>query len=304
MRVAVIDLGTNTFNLLICDISHSSYDIIHQSKVAPRIGKEGIQNGIIAPQAIKRGIEGLTELYTIIREHECEQIIAIGTSALRNASNAYEFTSVVKNKLHFDITIIQGDLEAEYVFQGNRLAYNWGGETAMILDIGGGSNEIIICDSQEIFWKHSFENGMQRIWNTITPNYPFLKENIEMISDFLHESFALLKEQAAKFNIDLLVGSSGPYDTFKDIVLIENRITEYTKPYFELSVKDLENIHNTLLSSTKEQIHNIPGMDPARVELIPIASIVTQFLITEFKIPRVIQSEYSLKEGVISTLMF
>jgi exopolyphosphatase/guanosine-5'-triphosphate,3'-diphosphate pyrophosphatase len=304
MRIAVIDLGTNTFNLLICDIAHSSYNILHESKVAPRLGKEGIQNGILAKQAITRGITGLTELNRIIREYGCEQIIAIGTSALRNATNAQDFVTEAKDKLGINITIIQGEQEAEYVFQGNRLAYNWGGETAMILDIGGGSNEIIICDSQEIYWKHSFENGMQRIYNSIDPTFPLSEENIDSINAFLHSSFALLKEQAQKYKIDLLVGSSGPYDTFKDIVHIQNKIQNHTEAYYELKIADLNQIHSKLTSCSKQEIHDIPGMDPARVELIPIASCVTQFLIEEFNIPRVIQSEYSLKEGVISTLMF
>jgi len=303
MRVAVIDLGTNTFNLIICDITHSAFTVLHNSKVAPKLGKEGINNGIIAPQAIKRGVDGLSKLSTIINSLKCERIIAIGTSALRNAKNSDDFLLKVKKELDIDISIIDGLQEAEYVFLGNRMAYDWGHQKALIIDIGGGSNECIICDSKEIYWKHSFENGMQRMFNSINPSYPFTPSNILEINSFLKESFSELKNIALDFNVEILVGSSGPYDTFRDIILQKENITDYDKPSFEFKSSDLLQIHKQLISSSTDEIAQIKGMDPARIELIPFASSVTQFLINEFKIPRVIQSEYSLKEGVISTLI-
>lgn len=303
MRIAVVDLGTNTFNLLICDVTHSSFTVVCQTKRAPKIGLEGINTGILPPQAINRGVLALTDLYAHIQKYSCERIIAIGTSALRNAQNKQDFIDAVYQKFNIEITVISGKQEAEYVFLGNKMAYDWGGKTALILDIGGGSNECIICDSEKILWKESFENGMQRIENYFSVSYPLSSNTQTAIHSFLEETFAELDAQVNRFSVDVLVGSSGPFDTFRDIMLGEQLGNSYPQSYYEFDLQSLNNIHSQLFLSNKEQIAAIPGMDPARIESQPIASCIVRYLISKYNIPQVVQSKFSLKEGVISTFI-
>jgi len=300
MNVAIIDLGTNTFNLLICNIQPNSYTILYSGKSAPKMGKGGIQLGIITPDAFERSIEAFRELLIKINEHNCSNIYAIGTSALRNAKNATIFTNKIQELFNINIEIISGLQEAEYIFWGNSLAYNWGKSTALIIDIGGGSNECIICSNSKILWKHSFENGMQRIISHFSPSYPFTKKNKDEINSFLNDSVDLLISKCKEYSIDILIGSSGPFDTYRDILDIE---LKDIKPYFEISHEQLNSLYNTLINSTLEEISNIPQMDAARIEMLPIASIIINYIITKIQIPRIIQSSYSLKEGVLYTLL-
>ena len=303
MNVAVIDLGTNTFNLLICEISNSKFCILYSGKTSPKLGKDGIHRGIISPEAIKRGIHAIAELHTIITSYSCEQIHAIGTSALRNAQNAQEFCDLVFLNFGIQIKIIPGLLEAEYIFYGNKLAYNWGDSTALILDIGGGSNECIICKNSTILWKHSFENGMQRILQGISPQYPFTEENITDITAFLSETFSLLITKAKEYSIDILIGSSGPFDTFREILEEQKNEKHSTIPYYTIEKSELHAIHSKLIHSDFTNIGLIPGMDIARTELLPIASSITLFIIETLNIQTILQSEYSLKEGVIYSII-
>lgn len=300
MNVAIIDLGTNTFNLLICSFSNNSYSILFSGKRAPKMGQGGIESNCITPEAFNRSIQALEELHQIICSFSCQKIIAIGTSALRNAHNATEFCKQVQNKFGFSITIISGLQEAEYIYWGNRLAYDWGQKTALILDIGGGSNEIIIATHTKILWKHSFENGMQRILSNVNPSYPLSETTITNITNYLRTSFNELHTIATKHTIDLLVGSSGPFDTFRTI--LEPHIPKST-PYCTLKINDIHKLHNTLITSTIPNIASIPGMDIARVEMLPIASIITTHICILLHIPNIIQSEYSLKEGVIYKIL-
>lgn len=300
MTVAIIDLGTNTFNLSICTISGLSYEILYSGKQAPKMGKGGIQHNTITSEAIERSIQALQELHAIITSYQCDKIIAIGTSALRNASNAQEFCDMVYAQFGFTITIISGLQEAEYIYWGNRLAYNWGNKTALILDIGGGSNEIILATNSEILWKHSFENGMQRIVSNVTPTYPFSHTHISKIEAYLESTFNILYKIANEYHIDLLIGSSGPFDTFKSILAPHIPKSNANCP---LQRSDLEQLHKTLISSTLEEITAIPGMDPARIEMLPIASSITIHICKQLDITTIVQSEYSLKEGVIYTLL-
>ena len=199
--------------------------------------------------------------------------------------------------------MISGNQEAEYIYLGNKIAYDWGKRTVLILDIGGGSNECIICNSDTILWKKSFENGMQRIANTIPLSYPFTDSILNNIQLFLSETFAELKTACANYSIDVLIGSSGPFDTFRDLVLKQRMLHTFEETFFEFSLSDLLRIHTSLISSSKIEIGEMPGMDSARIELLPIASCITQYMLSEFSIPHVVQSKYSLKEGVIQTIL-
>ncbi|OQA97527.1 MAG: Guanosine-5'-triphosphate,3'-diphosphate pyrophosphatase [Bacteroidetes bacterium ADurb.Bin217] len=300
MNVAIIDLGTNTFNLLICSVSCNSYKILHATKRAPKMGQGGIQSNIITTEAYLRSIQALQELNDIILSYSCNKVIAIGTSALRNAKNSEEFCNEVKRRFGFSIQIISGLQEAEYIYWGNRLAYDWGQQTALILDIGGGSNEIIIATNSTILWKHSFENGMQRIISSASPTYPLTQQNKDYIHSYLESTFELLYKLTHTYSIDILIGSSGPFDTFRTILStnIDNSI-----PWCQIPYNSLKQLHQQLISSTIEEINSIEGMDAARVEMLPIASSIALHICNNLHIQTIIQSDYSLKEGVIYSLL-
>ena len=153
MRVAVIDLGTNTFNLLIADVDkqNKTFSKVFNEKIASKLGRGGINNRIIVPEAFQRGVEALTQQKQIIDTYNCEKVFAIATSAIRNAENGPDFVSTVKRKLGISIQVISGDEEAELIYKGNRLACDIS-QKSVILDIGGGSNEFIIADSEKIYW--------------------------------------------------------------------------------------------------------------------------------------------------------
>lgn len=303
MNIAIIDLGTNTFNLLICSIINSNYSILYSGKTSPKIGKGGIQNGILTKEAMQRGIKALEELHTIIQKHSCDTIIAKGTSALRNAKNASEFCSEVQSKFFITIDIIDGLQEAEYIFLGNTLAYNWGEKTALILDIGGGSNECIICTNSKILWKHSFENGMQRIISKFNPTNPMSLESINEIQLYLHETFEELFNQISHVSIDFLIGSSGPFDTFRAMLEYSKKEQRNSNPHYFITPHEMNEIYSQLVSSTKQEIANIPGMDMARVDLISVSACIVYSLINNLHITSIIQSDYSLKEGVMKSLL-
>ena len=148
MRVAIIDIGTNTINLLIVDTrTDGSYNIICSTKETARLGKGGINDGLITPEAIQRGLGAIeNHVKSIAQVGGVERILAIGTSAMRSATNADEFVAAVKSRFGFDVKIISGDAEAQMVFDGVKQVVPLGMSRVLILDIGGGSCEFIIAN--------------------------------------------------------------------------------------------------------------------------------------------------------------
>jgi exopolyphosphatase / guanosine-5'-triphosphate,3'-diphosphate pyrophosphatase len=140
MRVAIIDLGTNTFNLLIADTDATGeYTIVHNEKMPVRLGEGGINEGIIAEAAFVRGVQAIVAYQKVLQQFDATHILAFATSAVRNASNGEVFKKAVLDATGISIHIISGGEEAEYICDGVRESLQLHQENSLIIDIGGGS---------------------------------------------------------------------------------------------------------------------------------------------------------------------
>ena len=145
---AILDLGTNTFNLLIAEIEKGrDFKTLFFERVPVKLGEQGIASGLIAPPAFKRGLQAIERHHQSIKKYQADQIFAFATSAIRDASNGLGFLDQIENKFNFRPQIISGDREAELIYRGVHLAYPYPmGKTGLIIDIGGGSTEFILAN--------------------------------------------------------------------------------------------------------------------------------------------------------------
>lgn len=303
MNIAVVDLGTNTFNCSVVSLACNTFTTLLEFHEYPQLGRKGVAFGYISDDAMARGLESLRVIKEKIKPYNCEKVVLIGTSTLRNANNASVFCEEAKKRFDFDISIISGEQEAEYIFLGNNLAYDWKDKTALILDIGGGSNECIICKHDSILWKHSFECGMQRIVSKYPLTHPLPQETQNAIYSYLDENFKLLTETISHYAIDVMIGSAGAFDVFRSIYFAQSDLKNPNTVAEEIPRESFHAIIDYLLSHNLEEIESMKGMSIPRAPLLPIAGIIANFIITRYNIPTLVQSSYSLKEGVIHTLL-
>jgi len=161
MKIAVIDLGTNTFNLLVAEkTSQTSFRILHSSKIAVKLAKGSTDKKELKTEAITRGLKAIEKFLYVTEQFRVERIFAFATAAIRNAQNGSQFTKAVKDKFGIEISIIVPEREAELVYYGVRNAVDIDGKV-LIVDIGGGSNEFIIADKNQIYWKKSYPIGVR-----------------------------------------------------------------------------------------------------------------------------------------------
>lgn len=303
MTTAILDFGTNTFNLLIAERKERSFNILHSSKQPAKLGKGGIQSNRIAPDAFERGFVAIQNHMETIALYDVDEVRAFATSAIRNAANGEKFTEEVYRKFGFRVRVISGEREAELIYKGVRQAVSLNESHVMILDIGGGSIEFIICNIDGITWKHSFELGMARLMELFTLSDPITSEEIRALESYFMEKLAPLLEVVKKVKPHTLIGASGSFDTFH--ALICHRMRMEADPFHgrEISLKKYKKLHRLLIRSTAEQRRAMPGMEPVRVEMIVAASIFVSFVIRACQIKHLHHSEFALKEGVISELV-
>ncbi len=303
MITAILDFGTNTFNLLIAERKNRGFNILLSSKQPVKLGRGGIQVNRITPDALERGFVAIQNHMEIIRNYEVDEIRAFATSAIRNAANGEEFTEEVYRRFGFRTRIIPGDREAELIYKGVRQAVSFREENDMILDIGGGSIEFIICNKQGIVWKQSFELGMARLLERYTLSDPITSEEIRVLEDYFMQELAPLLEAVKKERPRILIGASGSFDTFQAMIMHRKGLESDNFFGREIPLKDYYSLHKALLQSTIEQRKAMPGMEPVRVEMIVAATIFVSFVIRACQMSQLYHSEFALKEGVISELV-
>ena len=303
MITAILDFGTNIFNLLIAERKERGFTILLSAKQPVKLGRGGIHINRITPDAIERAFVAINNHMETIRSYEVDDIRAFATSAIRNADNGEEFIEEIYRRFGIRTRVIPGDREAELIYKGVRQAVSFGEDNAMILDIGGGSNEFIICNKHGIVWKQSFELGMARLLERYSLSDPITPEEIRVLEDYFREELAPLIEVARTEKPLTLIGAAGSFDTF--YAMIMHRKGQEADHFFgrEISLKDYYKLHKALIRSTKEERLAMPGMEPVRAEMIVAATIFVSFVIRSCGISHLHHSEFALKEGVISELV-
>ena len=298
-RYAVIDIGTNTCNLLIANaLKNGAFSPVYDRKLPVKLGRGGIHKKILLPDAIERGLIALLRHAVTISCYNVEKVKVVGTSAIRGAANKGEFLAKVKHLLGWDIEILDGELEAELIFKGVQLSLPEGIGKYLIIDIGGGSSEFILALNNQIIWKNSFNIGIARVLEMFPVSDPIAPEEIRAIEEWFDEQLKELWQITNVHSPEILVGCSGAFDTFMDI--FEKEIPDLKiRGVSDLPINDFLMIHNQLINTKLEARSQMEGMDLSRVEMIVIASVFTNFILRRLGIKRLIHTHNALKEGVM-----
>ena len=298
MRLAIFDLGTNVFNLLLARISKGECDIKKVIKAGSHIGRDGFISGELSNEAIESSIEVLDDMFAQIKMFGgVDKVKAFATSAIRDASNGEQFAQMLRERYGMDVEIISGDREAELIYKGIRESIILYNEKVLMLDIGGGSNEFIIADKDTIYWKESFPLGVIRMREIINPSDPITEEEIERYKSYLDTALKTLFEQIEIYKPTLLIGSSGSFDTLRELIFKDDN---GSLPAKELPVDMFLTLHQRLLDSTREERLSMAGMSPMRVDYMVLGSIFVEYTIRKIGIKELYQSSFSLKEGYMA----
>lgn len=302
-KVAIIDLGTNTCNLLIAAYEKKSFQILYQGKEIVKLGKTGFGNNLLTEDGLQRTIGAFRKHLEIIAEFGEVETLALATSAIREAKNSDWFQETLKRETGIGLQIISGEKEAELIFNGVKLAFDEIENHSLILDIGGGSNEFILTESGEAVWKQSFPLGMARVIEQIPLSDPATPEEIVQLSNYFESRMELLWNQTINTPISGLIGCSGAFDTLAD--MIDQTIPgTKTRIRQELKISDFDRIYNRLIRSTTAERSQMNGLESIRIEMIVPSVIFIKLVIDRLNIQKIYQTDFALREGVLYELIF
>ena len=307
--LAAIDMGTNTFRLLIAEVQpepfQNSYSIKEfcSKRIMTRLGEGIHDNGFLKREAIDKSITALKEFNDIISRHHVYKTSAVATSALREAENSGEFLGKAKEIINFDIEVISGEEEAKLSAAG-MLIDMAPPETALMVDIGGGSTELIFNARRKPLLVQSLNLGVVCLAGKYMVNDPPLSEDLKhMEEEILQKINSTAKPFKRLFTRDtVFIGTAG---TITALAAMSQNLTKFDHNKihnFKLTIDNVKNIFSAISRlSSRERAGRIP-FEPARLDIIAPGTLILFKLMEIFGFKEIRVSNYGLREGILINL--
>ncbi|MEM6401485.1 MAG: Ppx/GppA phosphatase family protein [Cyanobacteria bacterium P01_D01_bin.116] len=304
--IAAIDLGTNSVHMVIVRIEPQipSFSIIGKEKETVRLGDRDIETGNLKLKIMERTVNALKRFQDIAKTLNAEAIIAVATSAVREAPNGREFLYRIKNELNLDVDLISGQEEARRIYLGVLSGMEFNNEAHTIIDIGGGSTEIILGDSHEERCLSSTKVGAVRLTSELITTDPISDQEYNYLQAYARGMLERAIEEVLS-NINFgertrLVGTSGTIETLANIHAKETLDSiPSTLNGYSFTLKDLRELVSRLRKMTNSERAEVPAMPEKRSEVILAGAVILQEAMTLLGVESITTCERALREGVI-----
>jgi len=297
-RAAVIDLGTNTFHILIAEqLADGTFQDVYRERKFVKLAEDGISK--IGPNPYQRGLDALIHFQKIIQEKKVNQIKVFGTAALRTASNGKAFIQDSKEKANIEIELIAGSEEARLIHLGVTQAIQLGNEKGLIMDIGGGSVEFIIADKNQVFWAESFPIGVAVLYKTYHQDEPISTIELQILKAFFDDMLQPLFSILKKYETPNLIGASGTFDVLEKILPLEQK----NKLSAIIDVQHFAPLYQKVIQMNLEERRSQQDIPDTRSDMIVVALVLIDYIIHKANIKKIMVSSYAMKEGILSEMI-
>jgi len=308
-RIAAIDIGTNSFHLIIgeADTNTGKFNVLGRERELVRLGSGSTDMKYLHDDAMGRGIEVLKR-FKGLADSAGAKVRAIATSAVREALNQNVFIRRVKEDTGIKIELASGVEEARYIYLGVMQALPVFDKRVLLIDIGGGSTEFLIGFQREITYDISLKLGAIRLTQRFFSRRDGLPKDKEIDSKsiktcrkFISGYMAPVTRESKKYNYEMAVGSSGTIGNIANMINFSRGGTSETKlNNFTFSAKELfDTVDMVTEAKSVKQLSKIPGLDADRADIITAGILILEQIFREMKIREMTYSEYALREGIL-----
>ncbi len=304
--IAAIDLGTNSLHMVVVKIDPTlpAFSIIAREKETVRLGDRNLTTGELKPEIIEKAIAALGRFQEVAKTINAETIIAVATSAVREAPNGKDFLHTIETELGLSVNLISGQEEARRIYLGVLSGMEFNNQPHTIIDIGGGSTELILGDSQQARTLTSTKVGAVRLTGELITTDPISTTEFQYLQAYargmLERSVEEILANLESGESPRLVGTAGTIETLAMIHAREKSgAIPSTLNGYQFSFKDLQELVNRLRKLSNSERAEIPGMPEKRPEVILAGAVILQEAMTLLGSESVTVCERSLREGVI-----
>ena len=300
MKFAVIDLGTNGFRLYIAEsMQKGQFHIIHRQTSELKLASAGIHR--IGEAPFRRGLEAMKTFLKTLQTFDIQHVRAFGTAALRLADNGQDFIESVQKETGILIELISGDREAELIHKGMSLGVSLSKTPVLMVDVGGGSVEFIICNKTKVFWAKSYNVGVAILKQRFHAGDIILNTEIKDIEQFLNDTCIELKEKVAAFKPQYPVISCGTLDFLVKIL----RGSSEMPLYFDFSKRQFSTFYKQLTSLSEKELYTMPEVPSEKVEMLAVSLVLMNWIISPLlNAEKLVASGQSMKAGILYEMSY
>ncbi len=295
-RVAAIDLGTNTFLLLIAEMDRGKVRPLLERETVVRLGKGLQKEGLISEASMRRGRETLSEYLALCREWQVQRVFAVGTSALREAKNSADFLQTIQEKLDLTVEVISGEEEAYLSYTAVAQDLDNNETSIMVIDVGGGSTELIRGRGDRILEWVSLPLGLVRFTERFLISNPVRPEEYHAMEREIRGQLDRLPPSPDPVT---LVSVGGTGTTLASVAQGLNKFDVERIHHFVLRGDALHHQLTLFLSKTIEQRKAIPGLPPARADVILAGAAILYRSMERLRCPSVLISSHGVRYGLL-----
>ena len=298
-RVAAIDIGSNSIRQIIADVSpEGAIQVVDEMKAAPRLAAGLSSTGAISEESMQSARDAIERMATLARQLGAERIDAVATSAVREASNAHEFVSMIQRATGLRVRVVDGDEEARLSFRSAVAHFDMGVGRTVVADIGGGSLELALSAEGVIERLNSLPFGAIRLTEEYLANGPTAKRVKRLrrdVAEGIRDTIPLRDWRGAQ-----LIGSGGTFTNLAGIHLARQGIlTARSVHAARITRADLEHILNMLIDMTPEERRAVSGLNPERADIIVAGLAVAAEVLRRVEAREIVVSRYGIREGLL-----
>lgn len=300
---AAIDIGTNSFHLLIARLlDGGGFEIITREKENVRLGHGAGEMSRLEPDAIERGVQALARFRRVIDAYPGARVKAVATSAVREAANRDQFLSRARDEAGIDVEVISGVEEARLIHRGVVQAIPVHDRTHLVVDIGGGSTEFVVAKGDELLLARSLKLGAIRLTDRFFPGGIVRARDVKDCREFVRAYLTPLARDVARQPTDLAIVSSGTALAIATMLEVgRGRGVARWLNNVKVPRRELADLIDKLVSARtpEARLLAVPGLDERRADIIVGGALLLEQIMDTLRLDEVIASEYALREGVL-----
>jgi exopolyphosphatase/guanosine-5'-triphosphate,3'-diphosphate pyrophosphatase len=300
MQLAAIDIGTNSVHMIVVRVRPDfSFEVVDREKEMVRLGAGGLDGKKLTPEAMNAALQALSKFARLAASHKVDEILAVATSATREAENGGAFLKQIERRTGIRARLITGTEEARLI----HLAAVYGVDTpkpAVVIDIGGGSVEITLGSGREVEFARSFKIGVIRLTERFVDSDPISSRDERKMVEFIREQVDRYVDHIVETGYDRVIGTSG---TILSLGAVATAIDRGSVPQevrnLRVPAKSIRRLRKTAVDLDLEERLRLPGLDPRRGDLMVAGAVLLDTLLKKLGADEITLCDLALREGVL-----
>ncbi len=301
MRIAAIDVGSNSIHMVVAQVeSDGRFRVLDRAKEMVRLGRRSLNNGRLSSETMTAGLRTLAAFRTLAERQGVVRFNAVATSAVREASNGGDFIQRVKDEVGLRVKVIPGREEARLIYLGVRYAIDLRKEPTLIVDVGGGSVELILTEDDQPVAMHSLKIGVARLSEKFLHSDPPASKELAQLNAHLEQELEPILSRMAKHPVRRVVGTSG---TMLNLIAIaghqRGEPPDVHLNNFTVSAEEIARVRRVLTKADRAERLRIKGLDAKRVDLIVAGACLADAILRQINAQELVACTWALREGVL-----